>query len=204
MAHSGLQLLGLVVALVGWGALVVAVALPQWQTSSFAGDTIITAVVTYQGLWMSCASQSTGQVQCKSYDSVLSLPAYLQATRALMVAAAVLGALAVALAVPGMECTKCGEDEPRRKAQIAGAGGTFFLLAGLLALIACSWYGHRIVTNFYDSSIPVNAKYEFGVAIFVGWAGSVLALLGGAKRGVVSEGMNRKPERCWKGQKSVL
>lgn len=74
MAHGGLQVLGLVLSLAGWGALVAAAVLPQWQMSSFAGDTIITAVVTYQGLWMSCASQSTGQLQCKSYDSILALP----------------------------------------------------------------------------------------------------------------------------------
>lgn len=67
-------MLGLVLSLAGWGALVAAAVLPQWQMSSFAGDTIITAVVTYQGLWMSCASQSTGQLQCKSYDSILALP----------------------------------------------------------------------------------------------------------------------------------
>ncbi|KAF1597831.1 UNVERIFIED_CONTAM: Claudin-7, partial [Eudyptes pachyrhynchus] len=180
MAHGGLQVLGLGLALAGWGALVAATVLPQWQTSSFAGDSIITAVATYQGLWMACASQSTGQLQCKSYDSILALPGYMQATRALMVVSGVLGLLALGLAVVGMKCTRCGDDDPRRKAGTAAAGGGLFLLSGLLGLIACSWYGHRIVTNFYDPTIPVNSKYEFGAAIFVGWAGAALAMLGGA------------------------
>ncbi|XP_074670135.1 claudin-7-like [Strix aluco] len=180
MAHGGLQLLGLGVALAGWGALVAAAVLPQWQTYSFAGDTIITAVATAQGLWMSCASQSTGQLQCKSYDSILALPGYLQATRALMVVAGVLGPLALGLAVAGMKCTRCGDDDPRRKAGVAAAGGGLFLLSGLAGLVACSWYGHRVITNFYDPTVPVNYKFELGPAIFLGWAGAALALLGGA------------------------
>ncbi|XP_071276128.1 claudin-7-like [Agelaius tricolor] len=51
---------------------------------------------------------------------------------------------------------------------------------GLLALVSCSWYGHRIVTSFYDPTIPINLKFEFGSALFLGWAGSALALLGGS------------------------
>ncbi|XP_062456762.1 claudin-4-like isoform X2 [Rhea pennata] len=75
MANAGLQLLGFGLAVAGWLALLVATVLPQWQMSSYAGDSIITAVAMYKGLWMSCVSQSTGQIQCKVYDSLLSLSA---------------------------------------------------------------------------------------------------------------------------------
>ncbi|NXC00366.1 CLD7 protein, partial [Orthonyx spaldingii] len=180
MASGGLQALGLALAVAGWAALVAAAALPQWEVSSFAGDSIITAVVAWKGLWMSCVSQSTGQLQCKSYDSVLALPGPLQATRALLVLSGVLGPLALGAAVAGMKCTRCGGDDPRKKASVAAAGGSLFILSGLLALVACSWYGHRIVTNFYDPTVPVNSKYEFGSALFLGWAGAALALLGGS------------------------
>ena len=74
MANSALELLGLMLALGGWGAVVAATALWQWQTSTYAGDNIVTAVSTYMGLWGSCVSTSTGQLQCKAYDSLLSLP----------------------------------------------------------------------------------------------------------------------------------
>lgn len=73
MANSGLQLLGYFLALGGWMGIISTTALPQWKQSSYAGDAIITAVGLYEGLWMSCASQSTGQVQCKIFDSMLSL-----------------------------------------------------------------------------------------------------------------------------------
>lgn len=73
MANSGLQLLGYFLALGGWIGIISTTVLPQWKQSSYAGDAIITAVGLYEGLWMSCASQSTGQVQCKIFDSMLSL-----------------------------------------------------------------------------------------------------------------------------------
>ncbi|KAM8794228.1 claudin-7-like [Eudromia elegans] len=180
MASGALQLLGLALAVAGWAALAVATALPQWQVSSFAGDTIVTAVATAKGLWMACAWQSTGQLQCKVYDSLLSLSPSLQATRALMVVALVLGALALVVATMGMKCTRCGDEDKARKARVATAGGVIYVVAGLAALVTCSWYGHQIVRDFYDVTVPVNLKYEFGAAIFVGWAGSALTLLGGA------------------------
>ncbi|XP_054851189.1 claudin-7 [Eublepharis macularius] len=180
MANSGLQLLGFALALLGWIATLVATIMPQWQMSSYAGDNIITAVAIYQGLWMTCAWQSTGQIQCKVYDSVLNLPGSLQATRALMVVSIVLGVVGMGIATMGMKCTRCGGDNKVTKARIAMTGGIVFLVGGLASLVACSWYGHQIVTDFYSPLVPVNSKYEFGAAIFIGWAGAALVILGGS------------------------
>ncbi|XP_042331466.1 claudin-7 [Sceloporus undulatus] len=179
MANSGLQLLGFALALLGWIATLVATVMPQWQMSSYAGDNIITAQAIYKGLWMSCVWQSTGQIQCKVYDSVLALGASLQATRALMVVSIVLGVIAMGIATMGMKCTRCGGDDKTKKARIAMGGGIVFLVSGLCSLIACSWIGNQTVQDFYNALVPVNSKYEFGAAIFIGWAGSALLLLGG-------------------------
>lgn len=73
MANAGLQLLGFVLAFLGWIAAIVSTALPQWRIYSYAGDNIVTAQAIYEGLWMSCVSQSTGQIQCKVFDSLLNL-----------------------------------------------------------------------------------------------------------------------------------
>ncbi|XP_063296751.1 claudin-7 isoform X2 [Pelobates fuscus] len=180
MANSGLQLLGFVMAILGWVGLIAATIMPQWRMSSYAGDNIITAVAIYQGLWMSCATQSTGQIQCKVYDSILQLDAALQATRALMVVSIVVGICGIAVSTMGMKCTKCGGDDKVKKARIAMTGGFVFLLAGLAALIACSWYGNQIIRDFYNPLTPINTKYEFGAGVFLGWAGSMLVILGGA------------------------
>lgn len=34
----------------------------------------------------------------------------------------------------------------------------FFLFLGLAALVACSWIGHQIVTDFYNPLTPMNIK----------------------------------------------
>ncbi|KAL8188309.1 UNVERIFIED_CONTAM: Claudin-1 [Gekko kuhli] len=73
MASGGLQMLGFILAFIGWIGIVVSTAMPQWKISSYAGDNIVTAQAIYEGLWMSCVMQSTGQMQCKVYDSLLKL-----------------------------------------------------------------------------------------------------------------------------------
>lgn len=180
MANSGLQLLGFSLAVLGWVGLVASTAIPQWQMSSYAGDSIITAQAMYKGLWMECVTQSTGLMSCKMYDSVLSLSATIQATRALMVVSLVLGFLAMLISTVGMKCTRCGGDDKVKKARIAMTGGIVFIVGGLASLVACAWCTHQIITDFYSPYTPVNAKYEFGSAIFIGWAGSALTILGGA------------------------
>lgn len=55
----------------------------------------------------------------------------------------------------------------------------FFLFLGLAALVACSWVGRGIVTDFYNPLMPVTVKDEFGPAIYIGFARSSLVFLGG-------------------------
>uniref|UniRef100_H3CZL2 Claudin n=1 Tax=Tetraodon nigroviridis TaxID=99883 RepID=H3CZL2_TETNG len=186
MANSGLQLLGFSLALLGVIGLIVGTILPQWKMSAYVGDNIITAVAMYEGLWMSCAFQSTGQIQCKVYDSILQLNSALQATRALMIISILMVVAGLGVACMGMKCTTCGGDDKTRKSRIAMTGGIVILIGGqisftaLCSIIACSWYAHEIIRAFYDPFTPVNTKYEFGSAIFIAWAGSFLAVVGGA------------------------
>lgn len=63
----------------------------------------------------------------------LSLPAALQATRALMVVSIVLGVVAMCVATMGMKCTRCGSEDKAVKARIAMAGGIVFMVGGELA-----------------------------------------------------------------------
>lgn len=74
MANAGMQLLGFVLAFLGFVGLIASTIMAEWKASSYAGDNIITAQAMYEGLWKSCVSQSTGQIQCKVYDSLLQLP----------------------------------------------------------------------------------------------------------------------------------
>lgn len=74
MANAGIQLLGFVLAFLGLIGTIASTIMVEWKASSYAGDNIITAQAMYEGLWKSCVSQSTGQLQCKVYDSLLQLP----------------------------------------------------------------------------------------------------------------------------------
>uniref|UniRef100_A0A8C6YZC5 Claudin n=1 Tax=Nothoprocta perdicaria TaxID=30464 RepID=A0A8C6YZC5_NOTPE len=148
-----------------------------WRQSSYAGDAIITAVGLYEGLWMSCAAQSTGQLQCRLHDSLLALDG---TSRALMVVSILLGFFGLIVSVVGMKCTRVGEDDPVTKGRVAVAGGILFILSGLCTLAAVSLYAARVTHEFFNPSTPVNARYEFGSALFVGWAAAGLAGLGGS------------------------
>lgn len=105
---------------------------------------------------------------------------HIQATRALMVVAMLLGFIGIIISVVGMKCTKVGDNNPVTKSRIAVSGGVLFLLAGLLTLIAVSWYATQVTHDFFNPNTPVNARYEFGSALFVGWAAASLTMLGGS------------------------
>uniref|UniRef100_A0A3B5LB57 Claudin n=1 Tax=Xiphophorus couchianus TaxID=32473 RepID=A0A3B5LB57_9TELE len=138
MANKGLQILGFALALMGVIGLIVGTILPQWKMSAFVGSNIITAVSMYEGLWMSCAFQSTGQIQCKVYDSMLQLNSALQATRALMVVSIIVVVAGMGAACMGMKCTNCGGDDQVKKAKIAMTGGIIILLGEGLPVGGCS------------------------------------------------------------------
>ncbi|XP_055799144.1 claudin-7-B-like [Salvelinus fontinalis] len=180
MANSGLQILGFALSLLGLIGLIVGTILPQWKMSAYVGDNIITAVSMYQGLWMSCAFQSTGQIQCKVYDSILQLDSALQATRALMIVGIIVTVAGLGVATMGMKCSNCGGDDKIKKSRITMTGGIILLIGSLSATIACSWFANNIIKEFYNPFAPVNSKYEFGLAIFIAWAGAFLDIIGGA------------------------
>uniref|UniRef100_A0A6I8S5P8 Claudin n=1 Tax=Xenopus tropicalis TaxID=8364 RepID=A0A6I8S5P8_XENTR len=55
---------------------------------------------------------------------------------------------------------------------------TIFRVEGLCTLSGCSLYAHKTTTEFFDPSF-VSQKYELGTALFVGWSGAAVCLLGG-------------------------
>ncbi|XP_028988368.1 claudin-1 [Betta splendens] len=180
MANKGIELLGFSLAFLGFVGCIASTIMVQWKASSYAGDNIITAQAMYEGLWQSCASQSTGQIQCKFYDSLLQLPGMVQTTRGLMLASILLSTIAVLVETVGMKCTTCMADQPEMKSKVALAGGVVFIIAGLLALVGASWYANRVAQDFYNPLTPTNSRYEFGSALYVGWGAAALTVIGGS------------------------
>lgn len=180
MANAGIQLLGFTLAFLGFIGSIASTVMVEWKASSYAGDNIITAQAMYEGLWKTCVSQSTGQIQCKVYDSLLQLPAIVQGTRGLMLASILLSVISILVEMVGMRCTTCMAEEPEQKDKVSLAGGVIFIIAGVLALVGTSWYGHRIAKDFYDPFTPTNSRYEFGSALYVGWGAACLTIIGGS------------------------
>lgn len=181
MASTGLQLLGLLLALMGWvfGALVCAA--PLWRVSAFVGGELVIAQVLWEGLWMNCLSQTTGQIQCKTYDSTLALPMSAQAARGLTVLSLLLCCLALMLGVTGAKCTHCmGDSNQSSKARLARIAAVLFLVAGLAYLIPICWTAYAIVRDFYDPNIAAPLKRELGPALYLGWGACVLLFVGGS------------------------
>ncbi|KAM9801051.1 claudin-4-like [Neosynchiropus ocellatus] len=191
MPSAGLEILGVILAVLGWILAIVSCALPMWRVSAFIGVNIVTAQTTWEGIWMNCVVQSTGQMQCKIHDSMLALSGDLQAARALTVVSIVVGILGLLAAMMGAKCTTCVEEE-RAKARVMVAAGVAFVVASLTQLIPVSWSAHAIVMEFYNPVIPEAQKREIGAALYLGWAAAAFLLIGG---GILCASCPREPEK---------
>uniref|UniRef100_A0A096MBT6 Claudin n=1 Tax=Poecilia formosa TaxID=48698 RepID=A0A096MBT6_POEFO len=153
MASACFQIFGIFLTTIGFTGDIIICALPMWKVSAFVGNSIMTAQTFWEGLWMNCVVQSTGQIQCKFYASMLALPQELQAARALVVISIIVAFLGLLLAVTGGECTNCIEDDLAKS---------------------------QIIKTFYNPDLPDAQKSELGAALFIGWGSASLMIIGGA------------------------
>ncbi|XP_034462545.1 claudin-4-like [Hippoglossus hippoglossus] len=178
MVSSGRQILGMALAFIGFILSIVICALPTWKVTAFIGANIVTSQVIWEGLWMNCVTQSTGQMQCKIYDSLLALPRDLQAARALVILAIIIGVFGILLSVVGGKCTKFVSEE-REKSKVAIAAGILFIIAGVLVLIPVCWTAHTVIRDFYNPLLIDAQRRELGASLYIGWASAGLLFLGG-------------------------
>uniref|UniRef100_A0AAY4DD64 Claudin n=1 Tax=Denticeps clupeoides TaxID=299321 RepID=A0AAY4DD64_9TELE len=179
MAALALELVGVALSVLGWTLSVLCCALPMWRVTAFIGSNIVTAQITWEGLWMNCVVQSTGQMQCKIYDSMLALSSDLQAARAMTVISIILGLLGLLISIMGAQCTNCIEDEGA-KAKTMIVSGVMLVLSGVLQLVPASWSANRVIRDFYSALTPEPMRRELGASIYLGWAAAAVLVLGGA------------------------
>ncbi|TKS82836.1 Claudin-4 [Collichthys lucidus] len=179
MVSGGRQILGLALAIIGFLGSIIICALPTWKVTAFIGANIVTSQVIWEGLWMNCVTQSTGQMQCKVYDSLLALPQDLQAARALVIIAIIAGVFGILLGVVGGKCTNFVEDE-REKSKVAIASGVIFIIAGFLVLVPVCWTANTIIRDFYNPVMTNAQRRELGASLYIGWGSAGLIFLGGA------------------------
>ncbi|XP_018588141.1 claudin-4-like [Scleropages formosus] len=178
MRSVGMQTLGSSLALLGWLGVILSCGLPMWKVTAFIGTNIVTAQIIWEGIWMNCVMQSTGQTQCKMYDSTLVLSPDLQAARALMIIAIILGITGLLLAFIGGKCTNFVA-EGLTKAKLTSAAGFILISTGILCLVPVSWTGSTIISDFYNPLFTDAQRREIGASLYIGWGATVLLILGG-------------------------
>ncbi|XP_004457780.1 claudin-10 isoform X1 [Dasypus novemcinctus] len=176
MASTASEIIAFMVSISGWVLVSSTLPTDYWKVSTIDG-TVITTATYWANLWKTCVTDSTGVSNCKDFPSMLALDGYIQACRGLMIAAVSLGFFGSIFALFGMKCTKVGGSD-KAKAKIACLAGIVFILSGLCSMTGCSLYANKITTEFFDP-LFVEQKYELGAALFIGWAGASLCIIGG-------------------------
>lgn len=174
-----LEILSLVLGFLGLIGTITATAIPMWKVSAFIGANLIVMEELWEGLWMNCYRQADVRMQCKVYDSLLILPAELQAARGLMCVSIVLIVISLIITACATERSNCCRNNIRSKNITLASGGILFLISFLTTLIPVSWVGHTIIRNFYNPLVVDSQKRELGEALFIGWATSGVLLITG-------------------------
>ncbi|XP_072558372.1 claudin-4-like [Paramormyrops kingsleyae] len=178
MACMGKELQGLALAIIGFLGVIIVCVLPMWRVTAFIGANIMKPQIIYEGLWMNCVTQSTGQIQCKVYDSMLALPQDLQAARTLVVTSIIMALNATLLAVAGGKCTNCIVDEAS-KAKVTIGSGVAFIIAGVLCLIPVCWSANTIIQDFYNPLLTKVQQRLLEALLHIGGGAAGLLILGG-------------------------
>ncbi|KFO31124.1 putative claudin-25 [Fukomys damarensis] len=172
-----LQLAGLFLSLLGWVCSCVTIVLPQWKTFNTELNEMDTWMM---GLWEACINREEVGVVCKTFNSFLSLPRELQVARVLMLVSQGLGLLGLLLSVCGSECCQFHKTTKVLKRRLCLLGGTLETLASTTTLFPVSSVAHAIVQEFWDDGIPeIVPRWEFGDALFLGWAAGLFLAVGG-------------------------
>lgn len=174
-----LQVLGITLSMIGFAGTIIICALPMWKVTAFIGTNIVVAQVFWEGLWMTCVYERTGQMQCKLYDALLDLDPSLQAARGLIVTTMALDCLAFLIFLVGADCTNCLSN-PRAKARIVVVSGITFMLSALTAVVPVSWTADSIIRDFHNPIVHEALKREMGAALYVGWVTAGFLFVGGA------------------------
>ncbi|XP_026870279.2 claudin-10 [Electrophorus electricus] len=163
--------------LYGWILNCSTLATEYWNFSEVSED-VLTTINFFSNLWMDCVSDTTGASDCKYYASMMALPVFLHVSRALAVVSVILGFWGAVLALIGMKCTKIGGSE-LANARVTFAAALTYMASGFSGMIVYSMWGHKTRSEFVDSNYMAQ-KFEIGAAVFVGWGGSSLIIVGSA------------------------
>ncbi|XP_037542095.1 claudin-10 [Nematolebias whitei] len=182
-----------VVCVAGWILVCSTMPTEIWTWSEVSGI-VLTSSNYFSNLWKDCVSDSTGVSSCKGIPSLFALSWDIHMCRALIITCIILASFGSILVLVGMKCTKIGGSEITN-AKVTFAGGMNYLAGGVCSMVAYSYYGNKLRTEFQDPSY-VEQKFEIGVGVYVGWGGSTLLVVGGLVYSILAgrEACSSRPE----------
>ncbi|CAJ1065115.1 claudin-8-like [Xyrichtys novacula] len=169
MVEGVSEIAAMCVGLIGLIGAAATTGMPMWKVTAFIGENIIVMETRWEGLWMNCFRQANIRMQCKVYDSLLFLPAELQAARGLMCCSLALSGLGLLVALAGMRCTSCFRGNDWAKTIFLLVAGGMQLAACVCVFIPVSWTGHVIIRDFYNPLLIDAQRRELGEALYIGW-----------------------------------
>ncbi|XP_035240252.1 claudin-4-like [Anguilla anguilla] len=173
------EVTGQVFCFIGFLGVIIVCGIPMWRVTTRIGANVVSGQVVWDGLWMNCVMQSTGQMQCSIHESLLKLSRDLQASRALIVTAIVVAFVGLTFTVIGAKCTSC-LDKDASKAKTVILGGAICIASGATCVIPVSWSAATTIADFQSSFVSEERKRDLGAAIYIGWATSALLIIGGS------------------------
>ncbi|TSP46842.1 Claudin-4 [Bagarius yarrelli] len=178
MGRIAKEVSGQTLCFIGLVGLCLTCGIPMWRVTYFVGANIVTGQIIWDGLWMNCVMQSTGQMQCKIQSSIMSLTQDLQAAQALIVIAILITFVGVLLTFIGGRCTSCLKNESSM-AKLVIVGGILCIVAAIVCLIPVCWSAAFTITDYKNVLVPTAQKREIGACVYIGWGTSFALLLGG-------------------------
>lgn len=177
---SFLELLGMSVGLVSWLCALAATILPSWLIRT---TELLVAESYEKGLWESCLVHEGEGIECRAYETLLGLPHNLTMARICMCMSDAIALLGILIAAPGLSLVKgCeGSQERKIKCSIKITAAVLILVAGIIELYSVSTVAYDVFLKFHDHSVPHTVpRWEFGTAMFIGWAGGFLNIISAA------------------------
>ncbi|XP_039634101.1 claudin-8-like [Perca fluviatilis] len=163
------EIAAMCVGMIGLIGAAATTGMPMWKVTAFIGENIIVMETRWEGLWMNCYRQANIRMQCKVYDSLLYLPSELQAARGLMCCSLALSGLGLLVALAGMRCTSCIQDNEWAKTIMLMVAGGMQFMACICVFIPVSWTGNVIIRDFYNPLLIDAQRRELGEALYIGW-----------------------------------
>ncbi|XP_041663243.1 claudin f [Cheilinus undulatus] len=178
MGRIAKETAGQIISFIGFVGVAVTCGIPMWRVTSFIGANIVTGQLIWDGLWMRCVMQSTGQMQCRLNESVMSLSRDLQAARALVIISLIFAFIGFMLSFIGAKCTSCLKRDSSM-AKVVILSGCLIIAAAIILLIPVCWSAAVTITEFEDPLTVNTQRREIGAAIYIGWASALILLIGG-------------------------